>query len=112
MIDNSKTYLKKLVSVSQNSVKSFGYEKITVTGTLATLTIPDGATYALCILESTATGTAARILQNKGTTVTASVGMPILAGAIFDISDYANLDGFQIIKDQAGTTSLYVEYFK
>jgi len=112
MIDNSKSYLRALLSGSLNDFKSFAYEAITVTGTLASLTIPEGARYAQMILESTATGTAARFLRNKSVDVTSTVGMPIGDDASFDVTDFANLNGFQIIKDQAGTTVLHVEYFR
>jgi hypothetical protein len=112
MIDNSKSYLRALVSESRNSVKSLGYQQLTVSGSVQNLTIPTGATYALCVIESIGTGIVARVLQNKASVVSAGVGMPLYAGSILDISDFANLDGFQIIQESASTTKINIEYFK
>ena len=112
MIDTTEQYLRQILSKSFNSYKSFRYEAITVTGTLSTLTVPDGAIYADMRLESTAIGNAARFLQNKSVEVTSTVGMPLSAGSILEVKDFANLNGFQIIKDQAGTTVLHVQYYK
>lgn len=111
-MNTTEEYLRKILSKSLNSYKSFAYEAITVNGTLSTLTVPVGAMYADMILESTATGTAARFLQNKSVAVTSTVGMPLSAGSVLDVTDFANLNGFQIIKDQAGTTVLHVQYYK
>ncbi len=112
MIDNSKNYLRALVSLGVNSPKAFAFEAITVTGTLAVLSIPEGTKYAQMRLDSTATGVAARYLQNKSVAVTSTVGMSLLPNGTLEVFDFANLNGFQIIKDQAGTTTLLVEYFR
>lgn len=110
--NQSKSYLEQLLRIGLNSYKSCGYQQITVGATISTLTIPADTKFANIEIESTATGNPARILQSTNTTVTSSIGMPLAAGVMFAITDYANLAGFQIIKDQAGTTLLNVEYFK
>ena len=111
--DQSKNYLRELVRVALNSPKCIGYEKITVDGTVKTLTVPSGATYALITLESAdTTGVAARCLQTKSTTVTSAIGMPLYNGTVRDILDYQNLVNFQIIRGQSGATSLNVEYYR
>lgn len=110
--NQSKSYLDLLVRFGLNSVKSFGYEQIAVDNTVKGLTIPEGAKYAICVLESDASGTVARMLQNTGTTVSSTVGLPISNGTIFEIFDYANLNGFRITETASHTTKLNVEYFK
>lgn len=111
--NQSKSYLDLLVRYGLNSPKSFAFEQITVDSTVQSLTIPDGAKYAICVLESDASsGSVARMLQNKSTPVSSSVGIPVNNGSIFEISDYANLNGFQITEIASHTTILNVEYFK
>lgn len=111
--NQSKSYLAQLVQSALNDFKSFAYEAITVDGTVQKLTVPDGAKYAIAVLESDSTIIAARILRNTSIPVSATDGLPIYAGAVLDITDYANLIGFQITEADAGATSiLHVEYFK
>lgn len=111
--NQSKSYLSKLLRANLNSFKSCGYEKITVDGTVKGLTIPTDAKYAVCSLVSTTlTGVVANCLQNRSVTVSATVGMPLRDGNVFDITDTQNLAGFQITQTGAFTTSLYVEYYK
>lgn len=112
--NQSKSYLEQLVQNALNSFKAFSYEKITVDGTVKTLTIPEGAKYAQIIIESdiAAPDNAIRYLLTKQTTVTTSTGIPLPNGGILDITDYANLQGFQIIHVTAGTTYAHVQYFK
>ena len=40
-------YLRQLLQATRNSYKACGYQQITVDGTVASLTIPTGAVYAL-----------------------------------------------------------------
>jgi len=110
--NQSKSYLDLLVRYGLNSPKSFAFEQITVDSSVQSLTIPDGAKYAICVLESSTSGISARMLQNKSVAVSSTFGIPIDNGAIFEISDYANLDGFQITIVGVGTVVLNVEYFK
>lgn len=112
--NQSKSYLSQLLRNSLNSFKAFGYEAITVDGTVKNLTIPDGAKYALMKLTSTATGNAVNYLEFGGsvTPVSTTVGLPIADGTAFDITDAANLAGFQVTQIQAGTHILYVQYYK
>ena len=47
--------------------------------------------------------------------VTASVGMPISDGTVFDVTDAQNLTGFNIIKTTAGVafnTVLHIQYYR
>lgn len=112
--NQSKSYLSGILRNALNSFKACGYEAITVSGTAQYLTIPDGAKYALMKLVSSGTGDAANYLEFK-LPVTASVGMPISDGTVFDVTDAQNLAGFNIIKTTAGaafTTVLHVQYYK
>lgn len=110
--NQSKSYLFNLLKNALNSFKSIGYERITVDGTVKNLTIPAESKYALLVLESNGTGFVARCLQNLGTTVTTTTGMPISNGSVIDITDMQNLVGFQITEISSNTTYLHVEYYK
>lgn len=113
--DQSKSYLEIANRISQNSFKAIGFEQITVDNTVQGFTLPDDARYAVCILESNATGIAARYLEfgGSGTVVTANtVGLPIKDGAVFDVTDRQNLVGFQITEESSNTTILNVQYYK
>jgi len=112
--NQSKSYLEQLVQNALNSFKAFAYEKITVDATVKSLTIPDGARYAQMVLESSivAPDNAARYLLTKTTAVSSAEGFPLPNGSVIDVTDYANLQGFQITRVAAGTTYLYVQYYK
>jgi len=110
--NQSKSYLALLARYANNSFKAFSYERITVDGTVKNLTIPDGAKYALMVLESDVTGVAARYLETLQTTVTADFGLPIENGSGLDVTDTQNLSQFQITQAQAGTHYLHVQYYK
>lgn len=100
-----------LLRNANNSFKAFAYQKLTINGTVARLTVPDGARYATMKFVSDATGNSANILQFN-MPVTATDGFPIADGTVFDVTDTVNLVGFNIIQSQSGTHTLYVEYAK
>jgi hypothetical protein len=110
--NQSKSYLEQLLKQSLNSVKSIGYEQITIGASISKLNPPAGTTYALLVLESSVVGIAARILQNTSIPVASGVGIPLSDKAVLEIFDFSNVDGFQIIQETAGTTKLNIEYFK
>ena len=111
--NQSKSFLSDLVKLGSNSFKSFGYQKITVTGSVSTLTIPAGAKYALVSVESSVTsGVVVRALQNLSSTVSTTLGIGYRDASVFDITDAQNLAGFQITQAQAGTHNIYVEYYR
>lgn len=112
MSDQSKSYLQELVQIARNSPKAIGYESITVDGTAKRLTPPEGTTYAIVVLESSDTGVAARYLETLTPTVTSAIGLPLVALQSLDILDYQNIVNFQIIRVQAGTTTLKVQYYR
>jgi uncharacterized protein YjdB len=112
--DQTKSYLSKLVRSALNNPKAIGYQKLSITGTIANLTVPANATYAKLTLESADSGIAARYLEFGGTVTAVSVtdGLALVDLTTFDISDYANLVGFQIIRVQSGVTNLFVQYYQ
>lgn len=111
-MNDNETYLRGLLNNAQNDYKAFAYEAILIGATVSTLNIPDGARYAQLILETTAVGTAVRMLRNKSVTITSLIGIPLENNATIEIVDYSNLQGFQIIKVNPGTTTLHIEYFR
>jgi len=113
--NQSKSYLSILSKLAQNSFKACGFEQILVDGTIQNLTIPTDARYAVMVLESDLTAIAARYLEFGGTNtqVTATtIGLPLKDGAVIDITDRANLEGFQITEEAVGNTVLNVQYYK
>lgn len=113
--NQSKSYLSKLLQLGLNSPKAFSYQQLSIDGTVKNLTIPTGAIYALISVESTITsGVAARYLEFGGgvTQVSAGSGMPLYDGTVFEITDFANLNGFQVTREAAGTTTLNIQYYK
>lgn len=111
--NQSKSYLSDILRSNLNSFKAFSYESITVDGTVKTLTVPTGAKYALITVESSVTsGVIARYLETKTTAVSTTAGLALRDGDKLDITDYANLNGFQITQAQAGTHVIKVQYYK
>lgn len=110
--NQSKSYLSLLLRNALNSFKSIGYQAIAVDSTTKALTPPADAKYALLTLESDGTGFVARCLQNTGTVISTTIGMPISNGFIGDITDAQNLIGFRITEIASHATTLHVEYFK
>jgi hypothetical protein len=111
--DSGKSYLSELVSLSKRNLVAIGYEKITITTPASSFTVPADAKYALCVLESTATGIAVRYLELGGLTLpTTTTGLPRSNGDSFDIQGAQNLTNFRAIQAQAGTHVLNVVYYK
>jgi hypothetical protein len=114
MGDQIKQYTKELVNLTRKTVTAFYYEKISVDGTVKSLTVPDGATYAEIQLDSTATGAAIRVLMlgTAGTQPSTTDGLGYRDGTFWDVTGYQNLLNFRVTRAQAGTHTLYIQYFK
>jgi hypothetical protein len=111
--DQSKSYLSELVSLSKRNLVAIGYQQITITGSVSSFTVPADAKYALCVLESSATGVAVRYLELGGLTLpTTTIGLPRSNGDSFDVQGAQNLTNFRVTQAQAGTHSLNVVYYK
>jgi len=105
-------YLRQLLQATRNSYKACGYQQLTVDGTVASLTIPTGAVYALMSLESSATGVAIRFLElGTKTPPTTTTGMGRSNLDTWDIVDTANLNNFRVVQAQAGTHTLNIQYY-
>lgn len=112
--DQSKNYISELVKLNKANLLACGYQKLTVNGTAAALTIPAGARYAEVTFESSVTsGVAARHLELGDKTLpTSTDGLAITHLLTFDITGYPNLLNFRIIQATSGTHTLHIEYFK
>jgi hypothetical protein len=108
---NKEKILEGIFNIlSKSDFKAFANQTLTVTGTVASLTVPDGAKYALVSVESTAIGIAIRYWLD-GTAPTGTEGIGREDGTGFDIVSTANLKQFKVIQAQAGTHKLQVQYF-
>lgn len=110
--NQSKSYLDQLLKQNLNNFKAFSYQKLTVTGTVVSLTVPENAKYAEIRLESSITATIAARYLITGDIPTATDGMALNNLDLFDISDYQNLVNFKIIQATAGTHTLHIQYYK
>lgn len=111
--DQTKSYVSKLVDLNYKTYTAIGYQKLTVNGTAAGLTIPTDAKYAEIKLESADTGVAARYLLLGAITLpTSTDGIGLSSLDVIDITGSENLARFKIIRAQSGTTTLHVQYYK
>ncbi len=80
-----------------------GYQQITSLSSAVSLTVPATATYALIVAES-------QIVRwrDDGTVPTASIGMPLAAGAALKYE--GNLRGIQLI-EQAASATINISYY-
>lgn len=110
--NQSKSYLSDLVKIALNGFKAFAYQKLTINGTAAKLTVPDGTKYAEIRLESTVTTSIPVRYLITGGVPTATDGMAMNSLDLFDITDYANIINFSAIQTGAGTHTLHITYYK
>ncbi len=107
---NLEDLLRKILVNAQNYPRAIGYQKLTVDSTAIGFTIPTGATVALCELESSATGIAARYREDGGTpTTTDGIGRSNLDA--FEVLGSNNLLEFKIVQAQGGTHTLHITYY-
>ena len=111
MSDQSKDYLKKLVDTNNKYYIAIGYQKLTVAGSVVSLTIPVGTTYAEIRFESSITTEAVRYRIDGGLP-TSTDGMLLMALDVFDITGPENLRNFKAIQVAAGTHILHITYYK
>ena len=110
--NQSKSYLDQLLKQNLNSFKAFSYQKLTVNGTAASLTVPENAKYAEIRLESSVTAAIAARYLITGGVPTSTDGMALNNLDLFDITDYQNLVNFKVIQTGAGTHTLHITYYK
>lgn len=111
--NQSKSFLAELVKINKSNLLAFAYQKLTVSGSVVALTVPDGATYALVTVESSLSTPAIRYLElGNVTPPTSTDGMVRTTLDTFDITGAPNLINFRAIQVAAGTHTLHVQYYK
>ena len=111
--NQSKSYLSELVKYAKNSFKAFAYENLSISSAAVfTPTIPTGTKYAEIVLESSVTATVPIRYRIDGGTPTSANGMPLNHLDRFDISDFANINNFKVIRTGAGTYNLHITYYR
>ena len=111
--DQSKSYLSELIQLTKYNLVGLGYQKLTVDGTVKSLTVPTNATYALLVLDSSIATAAIRYLELGTVTPPSSTdGLTRLNTDAWDIHGYQNLINFRITQAAAGTHTLHVQYYK
>ena len=112
---NLTTILGKTLSLIANGYKAIGHQTLTIsTGNVYALTVPDGANYALMLLEEVgATGTRKVIrFWEDGSLPTTTVGIPRGDMDAWDVSTRQNLENFKIIRVTAASHVLQVQYYQ
>lgn len=84
-----------------------GYEKLTVTDTAVSLTVPANANRALMVLE-----TAKIRIRDDETDPTASEGLPLNTNQSFTIDNEKALHAFKAIRTGGTSGVLYILYYK
>ena len=110
--NQSKSYLSKILRAHLNSFKAFDYQKLSITGTAAALTVPTGTKYAEIRLESTVTSSVPVRYLITGDVPTSTDGMALNHLDLFDLTDYQNIINFKAIQTGAGTHTLHITYYK
>ena len=110
MADITKDYLKELLQLTRYNMVACGYQKLTVDGTVKSLTIPTGARYALCVLQSSIATPAVRYLEYG--TPSSTDGIPRSDLDAFDIQGAQNLANFKVTQVAGGTHTLHIQYYK
>jgi|LakMenE01Jun11ns_1017448.scaffolds.fasta_scaffold8916475_2 hypothetical protein len=107
MTDNYKV-LRKL----NEAYNAFSNEVVTVTSSVSSLNVPEGAKYALIYVESSTTSGYAVRYWEDGTSPTTTTGIPRPGNTAFDITGTQNLKKIRFIQAQAGTHKLQIQYYK
>lgn len=111
--DSSKQFLNELLRITKTHKIALGYQKLTVDGTVKSLTVPATATYALIVLESSIATAAIRYLELGTVTPPSSTdGLSRLNTDAWDIHGYQNLTNFRVTQVAAGTHTLHIQYYK
>ena len=115
-ITNFTTTLSRMLSLMSNGYKAIGSQVITLsTAGVYSLTVPEGANYALMVIEeaggTTGTSKIVRFLET-GANPTSSIGIPRGDLDAWDVISYQNLVNFKIIRVTAASHVLQVQYYQ
>lgn len=111
--NQSKSYLSELTKLAKNSYKAFGYENLSISSAAVfTPTIPTNTKYMEIVLESSVTATIPIRYRIDGPAPTSTNGMPLNHLDRFDITDFANINNFKVIRTGVGTYNLHITYYK
>jgi len=111
--DQAKSLLRELLQITRYNLVACGYQKLTIDGTVKSLTVPDGARYSLIVLQSSITTPAIRYLElGDKTQPTATDGIPRSDLDALDVQGYQNLVNFRATQIAAGTHTLHIQYYK
>lgn len=100
------------------NIQAIGYEKLAVTdAAIEMLTVPSGTKYCEIVVESsTTTGFVVRYLNFKNaepaTLPSATDGLPIAHGTVFDISNSDAIANFRAIGITGLSATLHIQYYK
>jgi hypothetical protein len=111
---NQEDILRSLLTKITTNNKAIGHEVITFNAaSVFSLTVPDQARYALCVLEEVGSTGSAKVIRFwlDGSNPTTTVGIPKGDMEAFDIAGYSNLKEFRAIKVAGGSHTLTVQYF-
>lgn len=113
--DNGKSLLRELVGLTKRRIEAIGYQKLTVAGSVVSLTIPTNARYAEITVESSLGVNVAAIRHLELGTVTPPTttdGIVKCHLNTFTIESAENLAKFRAIQAAVGTHTLHIQYFK
>lgn len=111
--NQSKSFLAELVRLNKYNLLAFAYQKLSVSGTVVSLTVPAGATYAMISVESSLTTPAIRYLE-IGDKVPPTNTDGIIRSNLdaFDVTGYPNLFNFRAIQVAQGVHTLHIQYYR
>lgn len=110
-MNSVKDFLEALVRQSNKYYDAIGYEKITVDGSIKSLTPTTGAKYAEIRVESSIATPAARY-RIDGVAPSTTDGMALVNLDVFDVTGPENLRRFKVTQTGAGTHVIHITYYK
>lgn len=113
--DSSKQLIRELIGLTKRRIEAVGYQKLTVDGTVKSLTIPANARYAEITVESSlgVNVAAIRHLELGAATAPSSTdGIVKCHLNTFTIESAENLGRFRVTQVAAGTHTLHIQYYK
>jgi hypothetical protein len=111
---NFEDILRGLYTLLSTDKGAISHEVITFsTPGVYSLTVPQQARYALCVLEEVGASGDSKVIRYwlDGSDPSTTVGIPRGDLDAFDIAGYANLKDFKAIKVSGGNHTLTVQYF-